>query len=94
MPLVGPEPDFGLPSVPASQRNLASLRVAESLKVHDSEMPAYTTPLSIMLFLITSTLLPMDLGLKNINMIDIRVMAAQEAALLCRRLRCFLVLAP
>ena len=57
-------------------------------------MPAYTTPLLIMLFLTTSTLLPMDLGLKNISMIDIRVMAAQEAALLCRRLRCFLVLAP
>ena len=65
MPLVGPAPDFGLPSVPASQRKVLSLSPAESLCVLDSEMPPYAARLSVMKDLNTSALLKMDLALKN-----------------------------
>jgi hypothetical protein len=79
MPLVGPDPDFGLPSVPASQRKVPSLKPAVSLYVLDSEIPPYAARLSVMKDLNTSALLAMDLALKKTNTRANNVAGAQAA---------------
>ena len=91
MPRVGPLPVLGLPSVPASHRYLASLRLADSLKVLDSEMPPYTAPLLVILALITVPLFPIDLALKNITT-RARRKTLGQVGLLLRRLRLRIVL--